>query len=467
MLARLMLESTRFYDRSGTKMKKKLSMVILLGGLSALSAGAFATATKRVVKPLVASPKARKVRVQGVKKSKKSTPVSSHNSLYSALFHGKARLSFRGRYEHVKQDNALRNAHAQTLLTLLGYQTGNYKGFSAFARLEGVTRLGPRTYNSGAGTSPTRTKYSVVADPSVMLVNEAYLAFNRFYKTRFRLGRQVIALDNQRFVGAVAFRQNMQTFDALSVQNTYFHGLKLFYAYIDYVNRIFGPGASNHQGRQKNSTNLFNASYTPWQYGTFTPYLYLIHNKRDAAFSTKTYGLRFAGKAAFKYATVLYTLEYAHQNNAYNNKTGYSAYYSHIGFGAQHWGVTLRADQERLSGNKNEAGKAFRTPLATLHKFQGWDDLFLTTPSAGIVDSYLTLKATIKPLHHLMFTAMAHNFSAEAGSQHYGKEVDLMLGKTWCKRLTTSIAYGDYYGARAPYVDTQKIWLTFAAHFEK
>ena len=30
---------------------------------------------------------------------------------------------------------------------------------------------------------------------------------------------------------------------------------------------------------------------------------------------------------------------------------------------------------------------AFRTPLATLHRFQGWTDKFLGTPPAGVEDA--------------------------------------------------------------------------------
>ena len=35
--------------------------------------------------------------------------------------------------------------------------------------------------------------------------------------------------------------------------------------------------------------------------------------------------------------------------------------------------------------------KGFTTPLATLHKFQGFADKFLTTPANGIRDTYIEL----------------------------------------------------------------------------
>lgn len=49
-----------------------------------------------------------------------------------------------------------------------------------------------------------------------------------------------INLDNQRFVGSVAWRQNDQTFDAISLNIKPCKEFSLYYAYIDQVNTIFG-----------------------------------------------------------------------------------------------------------------------------------------------------------------------------------------------------------------------------------
>ena len=42
----------------------------------------------------------------------------------------------------------------------------------------------------------------------------------------------------------------------------------------------------------------------------------------------------------------------------------------------------LKLGYEVLEGG-NAAGKAFRTPLATLHKFQGWADKFIGPSTSG------------------------------------------------------------------------------------
>jgi len=71
-------------------------------------------------------------------------------------------------------------------------------------------------------------------------LNRLQVAYSGLPDTVVTVGRQRINLDNQRFVGAVAFRQNEQTFDALRVANTSVKGLSLSYAFVNQVNRFFG-----------------------------------------------------------------------------------------------------------------------------------------------------------------------------------------------------------------------------------
>ena len=85
--------------------------------------------------------------------------------LGSAITSGKASISGRYRYEHVDQDNALKNANASTLRLRLNYRTGEWNGWSAFAEFDHVFHVLIDDFNSGGGTSPNRGEYSVVADP--------------------------------------------------------------------------------------------------------------------------------------------------------------------------------------------------------------------------------------------------------------------------------------------------------------
>ena len=144
------------------------------------------------------------------------TPNLAHaNEWYNAVKQGSGFADFRLRYEAVDQDNALEDAEALTLRSLVGYSSGEHNGWSFTAELEDVRVVAgiddyavpPTGFNTGI--------YSVIADPETSELHQGFIQ----YKTQtltIKAGRQVIALDSQRFIGHVGWRQNWQTFDALS-----------------------------------------------------------------------------------------------------------------------------------------------------------------------------------------------------------------------------------------------------------
>ena len=94
--------------------------------------------------------------------------------LASAITSGKVTIGGRYRYEHVNQDNALDNANASTLRLRLNYRTGAWNGWSGFAEFDHVFHVLIDDFNSGEGTSPNRSQYSVVADPKGSDLNQLY-----------------------------------------------------------------------------------------------------------------------------------------------------------------------------------------------------------------------------------------------------------------------------------------------------
>jgi Alginate export len=379
-----------------------------------------------------------------------------------ALRNGEIKLQFRYRYENVDQDNALEEADASTLKSRLTYTTLGYKGWQAQVEVDDVSAIGDEDFNS---TSNNETAYSVVADPEGTEFNQAWLSWSGC-DTVVKGGRQRILLDNERFVGGVGWRQNEQTFDGGSIVNKSIRDTTLTYSYIDNVNRVFGPDDGTQAiwlGDWASAIHLMNASYAGLSFGTLTAYNYLLDIESADAQSNSTYGLRFAGKQALgKTVNLLYTLEYAHQEDYADNPVEYDADYYMVEAGvALPAAITLTLSQEMLEGDAERLGQAFRTPLATLHKFQGWADLFLTTPSAGILDSYAGASIVFAGI-----TAQAiwHDFEAEDGGDSYGDELDLALTRKFGQYVTGMLKYADY-NADGFAVDTQKVWVQVQLDF--
>ena len=94
-----------------------------------------------------------------------------------------------------------------------------------------------------------------------------------------------------------------------------------------------------------------------------------------------------------------------------------------VGRDQQHGHIGAHENRHQAGeGNADQPGRAFRTPLATLHAFQGWADLFLATPNAGIDDLFFNVKFGIEKWQ---LQAIYHDFSSESGSTDYGTEIDL------------------------------------------
>ncbi len=104
---------------------------------------------------------------------------------------------------------------------------------------------------------------------------------------------------------------------------------------------------------------------------------------------------------------------------------------------------------------------SFQTPLATLHKFNGWADKFLTTPANGLRDAYATFgynKSKIGPFDSVAFTGSFHKFTSDRLSVDYGNEINAQLALKM-KKYTFTLKYADY-NAKAFATDTKKFWAS-------
>ncbi|MGN7439377.1 MAG: alginate export family protein [Alcanivorax sp.] len=379
----------------------------------------------------------------------------------------------RYRYEHVDQDGPLpivNNAKASTVRTNLGFKTGVYRDFQGLIEGQIVQNIGANDFND---TTNGKMTYPVVADPDVTEINELWLSWSGLPQTSLKAGRQKINIDNQRFVGTVDWRQNDQTFDALQVTNASIKGLDLMYAYVGNVNRIFGD--DNPLGDLNSNIHLAHASYEFTDWLKFTGYGYWLDFDRLATRSSRTFGARATGKIPVnEHWAFSYEAEAATQDDHGNNTTSYDEEYYHISPSLSGHGFTFTAGYEVLGG---DGTNAFQTPLATLHKFNGWADAFLSTPNAGLEDAYVSgsykISGTKSLFDDTTFTAIYHDFdSNDSNSDDFGDELDLSVGKSFVfpdagqpfKKLDVLLKYADYNG-NGGVASREKFWLQVGVKF--
>ena len=379
--------------------------------------------------------------------------VTANEKMGNLISGGEIDLSFRYRYENVDQDGISDEARASTVRSRLSLRSGTYRNFGFFVEVDDVHEVGIDHFNAGAGNTPNRTRYAVIADPEGTEVNQAYVDYSLSNNWFWRAGRQRINHDNQRFVGSVGWRQNEQTFDAVST--VYQHGgVTARYAYVTKVRRVFGDKvpAGRHD---QDATHLLNVSGKMDGLGKISGYYYGINNEDSPVESTSTYGLRLSGRRDTGGFKIRYTAEYAMQSEGADNPVSFEADYWHLEAGVIFGDFDIGLGWEVLSGDVNNPGEAFRTPLATLHAFNGWADKFLTTPSAGLDDRYVKLKFTHRKAIALI---RYHDFEAEDRGADFGDEIDLRIGYELSDRLRGDLFFASYNG-NSGIADTDKFWL--------
>lgn len=401
-----------------------------------------------------------------------ASPALANEAEDSLIKKGAFYGDVRYRYETVDQDGPAPitdDATASTIRARLGFKTGVYRDFQALFETDIVGKLGDEDYNDGKNGF---TQFPVIADPHTVELNQLWLSWAGIPDSVVKIGRQVINIDNQRFVGSVGWRQNDQTFDAASIENKSVENLALSYTYVRTVNRVFGH--EHPQGDWGGDTHLAHASYAfaPWL--NAATYGYWLDFDIAPASSDKTYGLRLTGDVPVDDAwTFFYEAEAAKQYDHGDNTADYDESYYLLAPGIKGHGLTLQAGFESLGG---DGTAAFQTPLATLHAFNGWADKFLTTPANGLEDAYAKVSYKVSGVNKMVddtvFDAVYHDFNAEETSADYGTEWNLQISRTFKTEKTTypfkewsaSIKYADY-DAEDLFTDTQKVWLTVGTKF--
>jgi Alginate export len=431
---------------------KLLSQVLLATAAAGLCAGEEATPpTSSPAQPPAAAPE---------------PPASKpwwEGKIPDAIAHGHLLLNARLRYEYADQSN-LDRSDAFTLRTRLGYETAPLYGFRGLLEFENVTILGNEDNYNQAGLNPKASDKTVIADPEGTELNRAWIGYERF-DTVVKYGRQRILLDDQRFVGNVGWRQNEQTFDGVTVQNQSLPDTTLFYSYIHNVNRVYGD--EHPLGDFDSNSHLIHAAYAGCPYATLTGYAYLLDFDNAPANSSASFGANLDGGYtvdADANAKLNYHAEYAFQTEYGNQPNDYDAHYYRIQLGGEYDRFNAGAGYEVLGSDR---GKGFSTPLATLHSFNGWDDVFLTTPNAGLEDAFVW--AGVKLPGTVPVKAYYHEFRSNRGDKDFGHEVDVVASRKFGSHWTALVKYAFYDGkedfSSSPAYDVHKAWAQVEFNF--
>ena len=370
-----------------------------------------------------------------------------------ALADGDIILNMRLRAETVDLSGAPNEAEALTLRTRLGYESDVYNGFSFLVEGENVLHL-VDDFNDTINGLPG---YPVIADPEATELNRLQVSYSGFEDTNLILGRQRIILGDARYVGNVGFRQNEQTFDAFVASNGSLENTTFTYAYIDRAHRIFGD--DHPAGELDMQTHALMASHE-MQAGTLTGFAFLADVEDVAALSSATYGASWRGRHEFGEGVSFgYFLEYAWQTDYADAPRDFDLSMIRAEASLSRNGLSGAIGIEQLEG---DGVQGFSTPLATLHKFQGWADVFLATPGVGVRDAYLrgSYRFDEVPFGTGLSAAIVyHDFESETGSIDFGSELDFVITSTLTEHVSVQLKAASFDGEAGGPASRDKVWL--------
>ena len=360
----------------------------------------------------------------------------------------KPTLDIRARLEYGDVDSpALESATAFTTRERVGLLTKDWYGLSAFVEGE-FTQVIDGSYDGAPGplgnnVNPNNPLRTLIADPETNELNRAWLQWKGF-DTTVKGGRQRIIFDNAAMIGNVGWRQNEQTYDGVRLTNQSLQDFTFDYVYANRANRIFGSDA---QGALKNfagDMNMFHASYTGITDTKLTAYAYLLNFDETAANRGYISGNTFGFIGETKLCGISLWGEAAYQTDADSTPvTKDDSMYIHLNGSYTVAGQTIGLGWEYLDAD-------FVTPLATVHAFNGWADVFINqrlglVNNPGLNDIHLT-HSTMLPFWGLKFAQAIHFFGDNDTDFGYGWEYDASLAKKFNENFT-AIAKVAFYNS--------------------
>jgi hypothetical protein len=389
-------------------------------------------------------------------------PPAQEATLMEALTRGDVIIEGRIRYEHVTQAAAPLPAYATTARLRVGYETAAFRG--VFAGIEGeVTREIGGLRSDG---SIVLTGRPVIPDPDSEELNTLYAGWSMagadgMTAARAVIGRQRLIYDNERWIGAGAFRQNDQTFDAVAIDARPAPHIAVRYAYLDGINRVLG---NNPNGYWRSDSHALGVTTDLVPYGLLTGYAYLLDLQSTPQFSSATYGVRYDTMATGGEAFFGLEAELARQTDYRRNTADFALTYALLRPSINYMDTTIFAGVEWLEGNGRNA---VQTPLATLHRHNGWADVVDVVPANGLRDihvRYLQELPDLGPFKTPRIDLRLHHFTSDSGAITYGMEYDADINVSVMGYATVGVRWARYAAKRFA-SDTEKLWLYVEARF--
>jgi len=374
--------------------------------------------------------------------------AESISILDDLAFTGQIRPRFE--YANVKE-NGLDKANAFTARTRLAV-TGKLLGIEGLTGKAGITSVNNFGYKDYA---PASTGYDTILDPQTAFVSEAYVAYTKS-DTTLQAGRSFVNLDDQRFIGTVGWRQVERAYDTVMVKNGSIDNLSLMASW------VYGYQGVNANPTTDTGSAILHANYKAADALDITAFGYMLADIHD------TYGLRVTGKLPLEGVKLDYVASYAMQTDAsltylLDDAPSIDASYYDLALSANISGIIVGGEYEVLGDAQGDSTKGFTTPWATLHKFQGWADVFLgrtaKSNNDGLADMSGKIGYASKGFGKLL--GIFHKFDALTGNNDdLGSEFDaLYVNKVPGVKDLGFLAKAAYYSKGDTGNDVTKFWL--------
>ena len=393
-------------------------------------------------------------------------------------------IQIRPRYEYVHTSNSptIKDAKALTTRIKVGAKlNGLFQINGLNAVLEGVdVEALIDDYDKSASHTDTigKNNYETVLDPDNARLTQAYISYT-YNKTTLFFGRKYIAIDDHRFIGTVDWRQMPQSFGVIGIQDNTIKGLNILIAGIYERKGIID--SLNTDWKVDKMPIIIDISYKIIPAVRVKAFGYLITDIHN------TYGVKTDGKIdlgnGLKFS---YLGEYAVQKDPYETQrlttkpdidTNYYRVSGNLSFNTVGIGTFFGKVEYTHFGDRNNKTRGFSTPLATLHKFEGWSDVLLRGAANGFDYGMNEFKISLGYKHptfgkflisYLDFQSDKNpNGTAGINGDNIGSEWDFAYTKSFGKHFSLLLK-GAVYNGKDGYIsggrafginDTTKYWI--------